>query len=184
MSFKIEKGLLRDVIIIRPKVFFDSRGFFYESFNLNDFRNNTGLNINFVQDNHSQSKKGVLRGLHYQIIKPQTKLVSVLKGKVYDVCVDLRKHSPDFGKSMAIILSDENKTQLLIPEGFAHGFLTLEDNTDFIYKTTEYRYQEYERVLKWNDPKLKINWPNLNTPYALNERDLLGVSLKKCDIFE
>ena len=184
MSIKIEKGKLKDTLIINPKVFFDTRGFFYESFNLRDFSKSTGLNINFVQDNHSHSKKGVLRGLHYQIKKPQAKLVSVLKGKIFDVCVDLRRNSPDFGKAMSIILSEENRTQLWIPEGFAHGFLTLEDETDFIYKTTQYRYEEYERVLKWNDPQSKIDWPSLQNSYKLTDRDDLGISLKNCEIYD
>ena len=149
---------IKDLVVIVPKVFEDNRGFFMESYNFRDFREN-GIDVIFVQDNHSKSKKGVLRGLHFQKKHPQGKLVRVIKGKVFDVAVDLRKGSPTFGKWFGIELSAENKKQLYIPVGFAHGFLSLDDDTEFVYKCTDYYYPEDECGIAWNDPDLNIKWP-------------------------
>ena len=149
-----------DVLIIEPNIYEDERGFFFESFNLNEFRKATSLDITFVQDNHSKSAKGVLRGLHYQIPPyGQGKLVRVIQGEVFDVAVDLRKSSPTFGKYVSHILSAENKKQMWIPEGFAHGFLTLSERSEFLYKTTNFYNSKYERCIKWNDEVLQISWP-------------------------
>lgn len=149
-----------DVLIIEPNIYEDERGFFFESFNLNEFRKATSLDITFVQDNHSKSAKGVLRGLHYQIPPyGQGKLVRVIQGEVFDVAVDLRKSSPTFGKYVSHILSAENKKQMWIPEGFAHGFLTLSERSEFLYKTTNFYNSKYERCIKWNDEVLQICWP-------------------------
>lgn len=149
-----------DVLIIEPNIFEDERGFFFESFNLNEFRKATSLDITFVQDNHSKSVKGVLRGLHYQIPPyGQGKLVRAIQGEVFDVAVDLRKSSPTFGKYVSHVLSAENKKQMWIPEGFAHGFLTLSERSEFLYKTTNFYNSKYERCIKWNDEVLQISWP-------------------------
>ena len=149
-----------DVLLIEPQVFGDDRGFFYESFNQNKFEAALGHKINFVQDNHSKSVKGVLRGLHYQLTpKAQGKLVRVIQGEVFDVAVDLRQSSPTFGKWVGEILSAENKKQMWIPEGFAHGFLTLSDTAEFIYKTTDFYSNDHEEVIMWNDETINIKWP-------------------------
>ena len=149
-----------DVLLIEPKVFEDDRGFFFESFNLNEFRKATSLDVSFAQDNHSKSVKGVLRGLHYQIPPyAQGKLVRVIQGEVFDVAVDIRKSSPTFGKYVSQILSAENKKQLWIPEGFAHGFLTLSETSEFLYKTTNFYNSKFERSIIWSDETLKISWP-------------------------
>lgn len=148
-----------DVILFTPKVFGDTRGFFYESFNLQTFSELTGLKPEFVQDNHSKSQQGVLRGLHFQLPpKAQGKLVRVVNGEVFDVAVDIRKNSPTFGKWVGVTLSAENKQQLWIPEGFAHGFVTLSDTAEFLYKTTDYYAPEFERSIAWNDPAIGIDW--------------------------
>lgn len=148
-----------EVIILEPKVFGDDRGFFFESFNAKAFELATGLKREFVQDNHSRSTRHVLRGLHYQIKQPQGKLVRVVQGEVYDVAVDLRKSSTTFGKWIGVHLSAENKKQLWVPEGFAHGFVVLSETAEFLYKTTDYYAPDYERSLLWNDPELGIEWP-------------------------
>lgn len=167
-----------DVILFTPKVFGDERGFFFESFNERIFRELTGLSVNFVQDNHSKSQKGVLRGLHYQLPpKAQGKLVRVVQGEVFDVAVDIRKSSPTFGKWVGQLLSAENKHQMWIPEGFAHGFVTMSDTAEFLYKTTGYYAPEYERCIIWNDADLKIEWPFGELP-QLSNKDLLGATFK------
>jgi len=158
---KIIPTSIPDVLVIEPKVFGDDRGFFFESFNLRLFREKTGLNPTFVQDNHSRSSRNVLRGLHYQIRQPQGKLVRVVAGEVFDVAVDVRRSSPTFGKWAGTLISAENKRQLWIPPGFAHGFLVLSDSADFLYKTTDYYAPEHERSILWNDPDIGIDWPLL-----------------------
>ncbi len=173
---------IKDVLIIEPKVFGDDRGFFYESFNENLFRKKTGLNPYFVQDNHSRSIKNVLRGLHYQIQQPQGKLVRVVVGEVFDVAVDLRQSSPTFGKWVGCVLSAENKRQLWIPEGFAHGFLVLSDVAEFLYKTTNYYAPEYDRTMLWNDPDLAIEWPITSEP-ILSAKDQVGKPFKMADVY-
>ena len=145
--------------MLEPKVFGDARGFFYESFNVRDFEQATGLKEVFVQDNHSRSTKGVLRGLHYQVQHAQGKLVRVTQGSVFDVAVDIRKHSPTYGQWVGQKLSAENKKQMWIPAGLAHGFLVTSDSAEFLYKTTDYYYPEFERSLLWNDPSIGVNWP-------------------------
>lgn len=161
------------VLIIEPKVFGDDRGFFLESFNQKLWEEKTGLKTVFVQDNHSRSCKNVLRGLHYQIQHPQGKLVRVTAGEVFDVALDLRENSPTFGKSVGIVLSSENKRQLWIPEGFAHGFLVISELAEFLYKTTDYWYPEFERSIHWNDSGLGIQWPLLSEP-ILSKKDAEG----------
>lgn len=163
-----------DVFLIEPQVFGDERGFFFESFNQAKFEQAIGKKVTFVQDNHSKSSKGVLRGLHYQDPKPQGKLVRVTQGEVFDVAVDIRKNSPTFGKWVAEILSAENKKQLWIPEGLAHGFLVLSETAEFLYKTTDYYAPEFEKCIIWNDPTLNISWP-LSGPPKLSSKDQQGV---------
>lgn len=171
-----------DVLILEPKVFGDERGFFMESFNARKFAEATGLDVQFVQDNHSRSTKGVLRGLHYQVQQPQGKLVRVVSGAVFDVAVDIRKSSPTFGQWVGVELSAENHRQLWVPAGFAHGFLVLSDTADFLYKTTDYYAPEYERCIKWDDPEIGINWPMNETP-SLSDKDAQGLSLNKTAFF-
>lgn len=161
---------LPDVLVLEPQLFGDERGFFYESFNQQVFRRVTGTDLTFVQDNHSFSTKGVLRGLHYQLKRPQGKLVRVVKGAVFDVTVDLRKSSPTFGQWVGVELSAENRRQLWIPPGFAHGFLTLSPEADFLYKATDYYVPDDERTILWNDAELGIKWPLEFTP-ILSDRD-------------
>lgn len=165
-----------DVLIFEPNVFGDQRGFFFESFNDRLFEQLTGLKRNFVQDNHSRSAKNVLRGLHYQVKHSQGKLVRVTEGEVFDVAVDIRKGSPTFGKWVGEVLSAENKRQLWVPEGFAHGFVVLSDVAEFLYKTTDYWYPEYERSIIWNDPDLAIDWP-INKEPLLALKDINGFNL-------
>lgn len=167
---KIIQTAIPEILIVEPKVFGDPRGFFYESFNQKVWEELTGLDTCFVQDNHSRSAKGVLRGLHYQHPKPQGKLVRCIAGKVFDVAVDLRKSSPTFGKWVGNILSDENKRMMWIPEGFAHGFLVISDVAEFLYKTTDYYAPECERCIRWNDPVIAIDWPIGGKP-VLSDRD-------------
>lgn len=169
-----------DLFLIEPKIFGDDRGFFFESFNSKTFNNAIGRDVTFVQDNHSKSSKNVLRGLHYQLApKAQGKLVRVTQGEVFDVAVDVRKNSPTFGQWVGEILSAENKKQLWIPEGFAHGFLTLSDTAEFLYKTTDYYAPELERSIIWNDETLGINWPLIEgIPPILSEKDKSSPSLK------
>ena len=183
MNVNVKKTCLNDVIILEPNIYGDERGFFYESYNQKYFNQIMNLRINFVQDNHSLSKKGVLRGLHYQINKPQGKLIRVVKGSVFDVCVDLRKNSSTFGKWMGLEINDENKLQLWIPEGFAHGFLVLKDYTEFLYKTSNYRFEKYERTILWDDDFLNIQWPDLNINYIISSKDQNGNSFKNSDFF-
>ena len=155
---KVTPTRIPDVLLIEPKVFGDDRGFFFESYNQKAFREATGLNLSFVQDNHSKSAKNVLRGLHYQIEQPQGKLVRVTHGEVFDAAVDIRKGSKTYGQWVGLILSAENKKQLWIPPGFAHGFLTLSETAEFLYKTTEYYSPEHERCIVWNDADIAIEW--------------------------
>jgi dTDP-4-dehydrorhamnose 3,5-epimerase len=159
MPYTVTTTPLDGVLLLEPKVFGDERGFFFESFNQRDFDQATGLSVQFVQDNHSKSSQGVLRGLHYQIQHPQGKLVRVTAGEVFDVVVDLRSSSATFGRSYGITLSADNKKQLWIPPGFAHGFLVTSESAEFLYKTTDYWYSEFERSLLWSDPALGIEWP-------------------------
>ena len=179
---KINETPLNDALVIEPKVFGDERGFFFESFNEKNFFSHVKKNFSFIQDNHSRSKKYILRGLHYQIKHPQDKLVRVTTGKVYDVIVDLRKSSNTFGKAFGIELSAENKKQLFVPKGFAHGFVVLSEYADFQYKTSDYYFPEHERVLLWNCKKLDVNWPVTN-PF-LNTRDKNGLPLEMCEYFK
>jgi dTDP-4-dehydrorhamnose 3,5-epimerase len=173
---------ISDVLIIEPKVFGDARGFFYESFNQRRFREVTGITADFVQDNQSKSAKNVLRGLHYQIMQPQGKLVRVVAGEVFDVVVDIRKSSTTFGRWVGVMLSAENKRQLWIPEGFAHGFVVTSDSAEFLYKTTEYWAPEFERSILWNDPAIGIQWPLTAEP-LLSGKDKLGTPLAQADLF-
>jgi len=172
-----------DVKILEPKVFGDERGFFFESFNQQRFEAAIGRKVEFVQDNHSRSVKGVLRGLHYQIQHPQGKLVRVTVGEVYDVAVDLRQSSPTFGQWVGVTLSAENKRQMWVPEGFAHGFVVTSDVAEFLYKATDYWYPEHERCIVWNDPALNIAWPLQDEP-ALSGKDQLGKRLTEADRFD
>ncbi len=171
-----------DVLIIEPKVFGDERGFFFESFNCRKFAELIGHDVDFVQDNHSRSAKGVLRGLHYQIQQPQGKLVRVVQGTVFDVAVDIRKSSPTFGQHVAVELSSENKRMLWVPEGFAHGFLVLSETAEFLYKTTDYWAPEFERSINWNDPAIGIQWPIQDEP-SLSAKDQQASPMAKLDIF-
>lgn len=180
---KVTPTALPEVLIIEPKVFGDSRGFFYESFNQVAFNKATGLNVNFVQDNHSRSAKGVLRGLHYQIQQPQGKLVRVVRGAVFDVAVDLRRSSPNFGRWVGVELSDENNKQLWMPVGFAHGFLVTSDSADFLYKTTDYYAPEFERGIAWNDPSIGVLWPLEGLALQLSNKDRVGASLANAQVF-
>jgi dTDP-4-dehydrorhamnose 3,5-epimerase len=167
-----------DILVIEPKVFGDARGFFYESFNQKAFNEATGQNLNFVQDNHSRSTKGVLRGLHYQIQQPQGKLVRVVQGTVFDVAVDIRRSSPTFGQHVGVELSADNKRLLWVPEGFAHGFVVLSDTAEFLYKTTDYWAPEFERSIAWNDPVIGIQWPIQGEP-SLSAKDQKALPLAK-----
>ena len=180
---KIIQTAIPGLLTIEPKVFGDDRGFFFESFNRRKFAELTGLVVDFVQDNHSRSAKGVLRGLHYQIQHPQGKLVRVVQGAVLDVAVDIRKSSPTFGQHVAIELSAENKRMFWIPAGFAHGFVVLTETAEFLYKTTDYWYPEYERCVRWNDPALKIDW-QIETEPSLSGKDAQGKSFKEAELFE
>ncbi|APG26452.1 dTDP-4-dehydrorhamnose 3,5-epimerase [Syntrophotalea acetylenivorans] len=170
---EVLKTEIPDVLIIEPKVFGDDRGFFFESFNHREWEEQTGLKVNFVQDNHSRSTKGVLRGLHYQVKQSQGKLVRCVVGEVFDVAVDLRKGSPTFGQWVGVRLSAQNKRQLWVPEGFAHGFLVVSDVAEFLYKTTDYYAPEYERCIVWDDPDLAISWPLEGAP-NLSAKDREG----------
>lgn len=171
-----------DVFLFEPRVFGDERGFFFESFNQRVFEEAIGREVNFVQDNHSRSVKGVLRGLHYQIEQAQGKLVRVVQGEVFDVAVDLRKSSPTFGQWVGAYLSAENKHQLWVPEGFAHGFIVLSDTAEFLYKTTDYYAPEHERCIAWDDSQLAIQWPFDGVP-TLSAKDQLGKSLSDAEVY-
>jgi len=172
-----------DVLILEPEIFGDARGFFFESFNQKTFSQDTGLNMQFVQDNHSRSAKGVLRGLHYQIQQPQGKLVRVVRGAVFDVAVDIRKTSPTFGQWVGIELTEDNCRQLWVPSRFAHGFLVLTEQADILYKTTEYYAPEYERCIRWDDPEIGIDWP-INDEPVLSAKDIKGAELHNAEVFE
>jgi dTDP-4-dehydrorhamnose 3,5-epimerase len=178
----IQPTAIPDVLIIEPQVFGDERGFFYESFNARRFKELTGVATPFVQDNHSKSAQHVLRGLHYQIRQPQGKLVRVVAGEVFDVAVDIRKHSPTFGQWVGVTLSGENKRQLWIPEGFAHGFVVTSESAEFLYKTTDYWAPEHERTILWNDPDIGIEWPIASEP-RLSAKDQAGIMLKFAEVF-
>lgn len=171
-----------DVLVLEPRVFGDARGFFMESYNAREFAAASGLHVSFVQDNHSRSARGVLRGLHYQIREPQGKLVRVTRGRVFDVAVDLRRSSPTFGRWTGAELSEENNRQMWVPEGFAHGFVVLSDSADFLYKTTSYYAPEHERCLIWNDPAVGVEWPFPDAP-LLSEKDRAGLPLAECEVF-
>ena len=175
---KVSPSALPEVLIIEPKVYGDSRGFFFESFNQRAFNEATGLDAKFVQDNHSRSAKGVLRGLHYQIQQPQGKLVRVVRGSVFDVAVDIRKSSSNFGRWVGVELTEENHRQLWVPPGFAHGFLVTSDTADFLYKTTDYYAPEFERSVAWNDPAIGVEWPLDGVAPQLSAKDKAGVSLE------
>ena len=179
---KVERLAIPDIVMIEPKLFGDDRGFFFESFNHKRFEEVISRRVSFVQDNQSRSVRGVLRGLHYQIKEPQGKLVRVIAGEVFDVVVDLRKGSQTFGKWVGEVLSEANKKQLWIPEGFAHGFVVLSESADFLYKTTEYYAAQYERCLAWNDPTLKIDWQIQETP-IVSAKDAQGLSLQEAEVF-
>lgn len=182
MPYTVTPTAIPEVLVLSPKVFGDARGFFFESFNANDFRAATGLDVEFVQDNHSKSAKGVLRGLHYQIQHPQGKLVRVVQGSVFDVTVDLRKSSPMFGQWVGEVLSAENHKQLWVPPGFAHGFVVLSESAEFLYKTTDYWYPEHERSLLWNDPTVGIAWPVDFAP-QLATKDAAGKLFGEAEMF-
>lgn len=172
-----------DVLILEPKVFGDERGFFMESFNQKIFDEAVGKHVEFVQDNHSRSAKGVLRGLHYQVQRPQGKLVRCVRGAVYDVAVDIRKSSPTFGYWAGVELSEDNHRQLWIPAGLAHGFLVISDSADFLYKTTDYYSPQHERSLAWNDHTLNINWPSLDRLMIISDKDKCASKLTRAELF-
>lgn len=178
---KLTPTSIPDLAIVEPKVFGDARGFFMESWNRKTF-SALGLDLDFVQDNHSRSRKGVLRGLHYQLHQPQGKLVRVTSGAVFDVAVDLRRASPTFGRWEGVELSAENHRMLWVPPGFAHGFLVLSDSADFLYKTTEYYAPEHERCVLWNDPEIGIQWPLEGDP-ALSAKDQVGTPLRSAEVY-
>lgn len=179
---KTTSTAIPDVLVIEPKVFGDERGFFFESFNQAKFESFIGRQVNFVQDNHSKSVKNVLRGLHYQIQQPQGKLVRVVQGEVFDVAVDIRKSSPTFGKWVGEVLSADNKKQLWVPEGFAHGFVVLSESAEFFYKTTDYYAPEYERSIVWNDSAIDIKWP-INGEPILSAKDQQAKTLATAEHF-
>ena len=184
MPYTVTPTALPEVLILQPQVHGDTRGFFLESFNQRDFERATGVQAQFVQDNHSLSRRGVLRGLHYQLQRPQGRLVRVVAGTVFDVAVDLRRSSAHFGKWVGAIISAENHQQIWIPPGFAHGFLVLSETAEFLYKTTDYYAPEYERSLLWNDPDIGIAWPleNGQTP-LLAVKDAAGLALAQADCY-
>jgi dTDP-4-dehydrorhamnose 3,5-epimerase len=182
MPYQVTPTAIPDVLLLEPRVFSDERGYFFESFNAREFRERTGLAVEFVQDNHSMSERGVLRGLHYQIRHPQGKLLRAVKGSVFDVAVDLRTSSPTFGRWVGAMLSSENRRQLWIPPGFAHGFLALSDRAEVLYKITDYWYPEHERTLLWNDPTLAIAWPVEGEP-RLALKDVEGKRFGEIELF-
>lgn len=177
------KTAIPDVIVLEPKVFGDHRGFFFESFNAKTFAELTGVDRPFVQDNHSRSSRNVLRGLHYQVKQPQGKLVRVVQGEVFDVAVDLRRSSPTFGKWVGVTLSAENKKQIWVPEGFAHGFVVVSETAELVYKVTDFYAPEYERSLLWNDQSIGIEWPISEDP-KLAAKDAAGITFDAADVFE
>ncbi|MDQ7978061.1 dTDP-4-dehydrorhamnose 3,5-epimerase [Paraburkholderia sp. SARCC-3016] len=182
MAITVTATALPEVKLIEPKVFGDARGFFLESFNEREFAQKVGVDARFVQDNHSRSARGVLRGMHYQIQHAQGKLVRVVAGEVFDAVVDVRKRSPNFGKWVGFRLSAENHRQLWVPEGFAHGFLVLSETADFLYKTTDYWYPEHERCLAWDDPQVGVQWPIEGEP-VMAEKDKAGKPLADAETY-
>jgi len=180
---KVDSTNIPDVLILEPKVFGDERGFFFESFNKKKFEESTGVTADFVQDNHSKSTRGVLRGLHYQIRQPQGKLVRVISGEVFDVAVDVRKSSSTFGQWVGHVLSVDNRRQMWIPEGFAHGFIVLSDMAEFLYKTTAYYMPEYERCIRWDDADLSIDWQFDGEP-LVSDKDAKGLTFREAELFE
>jgi dTDP-4-dehydrorhamnose 3,5-epimerase len=174
---------LPEVLFLEPRVFGDERGFFLESYNARVFREATGLDVTFVQDNHSRSVRNVLRGIHYQIVRPQAKLVRVVSGAVFDVAVDLRRSSPNFGRWVGVELSAENKRQMWIPPGFGHAFLVLTEYADFLYKSTEYWIAEYDRAVLWNDRSLAIDWPLGGATPIVSAKDAVAPDLKAAEVF-
>lgn len=180
---KVTRTAIPDVMVLEPKIFGDARGFFMESFNDHAFREATGLERRFVQDNHSRSSRGILRGLHYQIRQPQGKLVRVARGAVFDVAVDVRQGSSTFGKWVGVELTEENHKQLWVPEGFAHGFVVLSESADFLYKTTDYYAPQHERCIRWNDPDLRIDWPGNAGAIATSEKDSKGALFRDAEYF-
>jgi dTDP-4-dehydrorhamnose 3,5-epimerase len=179
---KIIPTAIPDVLVIEPAVFGDTRGFFFESFNAREFKRLTGIEPPIMQDNHSRSMKGVLRGLHYQIVQPQGKLMRAVAGEIFDVAVDIRRGSPTCGQWVANILSADNKKQMWIPTGFAHGFLVLSDFAEVLYKTTDYYAPEHERCIRWNDPQLGIQWPTGDPP-QLSAKDVKGRLYAEAELF-
>jgi dTDP-4-dehydrorhamnose 3,5-epimerase len=179
---KVIRTAIPDVLEFEPKVFGDARGFFFESFNQKVFDEATGLDLRFVQDNHSRSSRGVLRGLHYQVKQQQGKLVRVVRGAVYDVAVDVRRGSATFGQWVGTELSEENQRQFWVPPGFAHGFLVLSESADFLYKTTDFYAPEHERCIAWNDPEIGIAWPDGLVP-KLSDKDARGLPLSQAEVF-
>jgi dTDP-4-dehydrorhamnose 3,5-epimerase len=179
---KVTPTAIPDVVMFEPDVFGDERGFFLESWNERKFRDAAGIDVRFVQDNHSRSRRGVLRGLHYQIKQPQGKLVRVVRGRVFDLAVDLRKSSPTFGRWVGTDLAEDNHRQLWIPSGFAHGFLVLSEIASFLYKSTDYYAAEHERCILWNDPAIGIEWPTDHEP-TLSAKDRAGALLYEAEVF-
>ena len=182
MTWTVTPTTLPDVLILEPEVFGDERGFFFESFNAREFERATGLQRAFVQDNHSRSVRGVLRGLHYQLVRPQGKLVRVVEGEVFDVAVDLRQDSPTLGRWTGVTLSARNRRQLWVPEGFAHGFLVLSESAEVLYKTTEYWYPEHDRSMLWSDPTIGIQWP-LDGPPQLAAKDVAAKRFDEAELY-
>ncbi len=183
MPYTVTPTAIPDVLVLEPRVFGDARGFFFESYNARDFAQATGLQVEFVQDNHSQSARGVLRGLHYQIAHAQGKLVRVVHGEVFDVAVDLRRSSPTFGQWVGERLSADKHKQLWVPPGFAHGFVVLSESAGFLYKTTDYWYPEHERSLRWDDPDLGIDWPLGGLQPLLAAKDAAAPLLREAEVF-
>lgn len=180
---KVTPLAIPEVVLIEPRVFGDARGFFMESFNARTFAEVTGLQLDFVQDNHSRSQKGVLRGLHYQLKQAQGKLVRVTQGRVFDVAVDMRQSSPTFGQWAGVELSGENHRQFWVPPGFAHGFVVLSDSADFLYKTTDYYAPEHERCLRWDDPTVGVAWPLAGLTPQLSAKDQAGLPFAACETY-
>ena len=178
----VVRTAIPDVLILEPRVFADERGFFLESWNARHFRAALGVDVTFVQDNHSRSRRGVLRGMHYQIVQPQGKLVRVVRGRVFDVAVDLRRSSATFGRWVSVELGDHNHRQVFVPAGFAHGFLVVSDEADVLYKTTDYYAPQHERCLIWSDPEVAIAWPVDGEP-LLAAKDRAGLGLQKVETF-
>lgn len=183
MNLKATPTAIPEVVLLEPKVFGDGRGFFLESYNQRAFQEAVGVDAHFVQDNHSRSSKGVLRGLHYQVRHPQGKLVRVIRGSVFDVAVDIRRSSPTVGRWVGMELSEENQRQLWVPPGFAHGFLVLTDSADFLYKTTDYYAPEHERCIRWDDAELGIDWPLQGIAPLLSKKDATSLPLRDAELF-